>query len=102
MRRPSCKRFTDNAAKLHILEEQGDCCAYCGSELNALNPAYFDHFIPVAAGGNKHISNMFASCRDCNQGKADKIFRSFEECRQYLYERRKARKRVRDWSALAE
>ena len=55
-----------------ILERDGYACQYCGRKAPevVLN---IDHIIPVASGGSNTTANLIAACRDCNQGKGQRI-----------------------------
>lgn len=47
-------------------------CQYCGERLTNSNGTK-DHVIPIAKGGKGTWSNLVASCRKCQEDKADKL-----------------------------
>lgn len=60
-----------SAATIALLrEEQGQSCTYCFSKLA---DEHIDHFIPLARGGEHHLTNLLASCPACNQSKGAKM-----------------------------
>lgn len=50
-----------------VLVRDGHRCAYCGGHATSV-----DHVVPRSRGGTDAFLNAVASCRDCNQRKADK------------------------------
>jgi 5-methylcytosine-specific restriction endonuclease McrA len=53
-----------------ILARDRGRCVYCRKRLNK-SALKIDHLIPVALGGDGHISNLAASCLECNTEKGD-------------------------------
>ncbi|MGH2492373.1 MAG: HNH endonuclease [Candidatus Limnocylindria bacterium] len=49
-----------------LLEEWGNCCAYCGA---SGVPLERDHVVPLALGGSHDIDNILPACRACNSRK---------------------------------
>jgi hypothetical protein len=54
-------------SKTGVLRRDNYICAYCGRTANTV-----DHVLPRAQGGKSEWKNCVASCRDCNQYKADR------------------------------
>jgi len=55
--------------RFQILRRDGFKCRYCGLKA-AETELVIEHVVPVALGGKDEPSNLVASCRDCNTGKA--------------------------------
>lgn len=55
------------SALAEIRDEQGDRCAWCGTELDG--GGHIDHVTPVALGGRSDRGNLVWSCRSCNLRK---------------------------------
>ena len=69
-------------------------CQYCGIwcyESYVLNDRSLtiDHLIPFAGGGNSNEENLITCCRECNLIKSDKRFKTFEEARKFILDRKK-------------
>jgi 5-methylcytosine-specific restriction endonuclease McrA len=47
-----------------------------------------DFVIPRAHKGKKNPTNLVAACRPCNVIKGRRVFRSFEEAKTYVLQRR--------------
>jgi hypothetical protein len=80
------------AEGLKILERDHFCCRYCGldgkaSFENALVMSV-DFVFPRAHKGKKDPDNLVACCRPCNVIKGKRIYRSFEDARNYILTRR--------------
>ena len=43
-------------------------CQHCGVDVSSVNEC-FDHFIPVAFGGESTVDNVLLSCKGCNRKK---------------------------------
>lgn len=43
-------------------------CAYCGTEVT-FRGMQIDHKVPLAAGGEDALANMYPACRSCNHYK---------------------------------
>ena len=48
-----------------LIDRDGPECFYCASEL-APHEMTKEHMLPVACGGNNHISNLVIACAPCN------------------------------------
>lgn len=81
-----------------ILERDHFRCRYCGldgksSFENALVLSV-DFVVPRAHKGKKDPSNLVACCRPCNKIKGTRVYRNFEEARQFVLARREALRRA--------
>ena len=82
---------------LRILERDQYLCQYCGldggaSFENALAMSV-DFVVPRARRGKKDERNLVACCRSCNMIKGRRVYRNFDEARNYvLAQREKLRK----------
>ena len=65
-------KFHIRPTKANIWKRDGASCAYCGKSLK-LKDTTIDHIHPKSKGGKKHWLNVVASCRECNELKADKL-----------------------------
>jgi hypothetical protein len=63
----SVKRSVSETKKKYIASQQNWMCGKCGKQL----PAWFevDHKVRLEHGGDNHISNLEALCRDCHGEK---------------------------------
>lgn len=59
------------ASKRNILIRENFRCAYCDCKLS-LGTVTKDHVIPTSRGGSDTLINVVASCKDCNNRKADR------------------------------
>ena len=78
---------------MEILKRDQYRCQYCGldgsaSFENALAMSV-DFVIPRARKGKKDPGNLVACCRPCNMIKGTRIYRSFDEAKEYVVKRRK-------------
>ena len=89
-------RFVDRPVTkeegIAILERDGYRCQYCGldgmaSFENALNMSV-DFVMPRARKGKKDPRNLVACCRSCNMIKGTKIYRDFDDAKQYVLAQR--------------
>lgn len=74
-RKPQKKRYRrpiNNKLRFDVLFRDGFTCQYCGRKPPEVE-LEVDHMFPVAAGGTNEISNLIASCRECNSGKGAQI-----------------------------
>lgn len=55
-----------------VLERDNFTCVYCGSFPPAVT-LEVDHLVPRSRGGSDHISNLVASCYECNHGKSARV-----------------------------
>ena len=58
----------------YVLQRDGRVCQYCDQRGG---PMEMDHVVPESRGGGYRIDNLVASCRDCNQGKANRTLGEF-------------------------
>src|SRR5271163_3459218 len=77
---------------LRILERDQYLCQYCGldggaSFENAMAMSV-DFVVPRARKGKKDPANLVACCRSCNMIKGTKIYRSFDEAKDYVLAQR--------------
>lgn len=80
------------AEGLKILERDQYRCRYCGldgkaSFENALVMSV-DFVHPRARKGKKSPANLVACCRPCNMIKGTKVYKNFEEARDYVLAKR--------------
>lgn len=85
--------------KNEVLKNQNNQCIYCGANfgefrlnkkktrLIRINPNY-DHFIPWVYSRDNSASNIVAACSICNGLKSDKYFKTIEQTREYVLDRR--------------
>ncbi|MFB3825446.1 MAG: HNH endonuclease [Bryobacteraceae bacterium] len=75
-----------------ILERDRYCCRYCGLDGLAVfeNSLIMtvDFIVPRSRGGKKEAANLVAACRPCNLIKSHHVFKTFEEARTYILNRR--------------
>ena len=64
---PTSKRCVSETKKKFVASQQGWICGDCQKQL----PAWFevDHKVRLDRGGNNHVSNLVALCRDCHGKK---------------------------------
>jgi len=77
---------------LKILERDRYRCQYCGLDglaqfENSLVMSV-DFVVPRARKGRKDPSNLVTACRPCNLVKGSRMFKTFEEAKSYVLERR--------------
>ena len=77
---------------LKILERDRYRCQYCGldglaSFENSLLMTV-DFVVPRARKGKKDAGNLVTACRPCNVVKGQRVFKSVEEARAYVLQRR--------------
>jgi 5-methylcytosine-specific restriction endonuclease McrA len=89
------------AEGLKILERDQYCCRYCGldgkaSFENALVMSV-DFVVPRARKGKKDPANLVACCRPCNTIKGTRVYKSFEDAKKYVLDRREEMRRA--WEA---
>lgn len=63
--------------KFLLRTAQGDCCAYCGSDL--AGSGELEHWIPIERGGADSEWNLVWACRACNRGKGRKLPEEFRK-----------------------
>lgn len=60
--------------RFEIFQRDKFTCQYCGRTKDGDKVKLeLDHIVPVSKGGTDEINNLTTSCRDCNQGKSNKI-----------------------------
>ena len=77
---------------LAILERDDYRCVYCGldgraSFENAL-VMRVDFLVPRARKGKKSPTNLVACCAPCNTIKGKRVYKSFEDAKEYVLARR--------------
>lgn len=90
-----------NAERLKILKRDHFRCRYCGldgkaSFENALVMSV-DFVIPRAHKGKKDPANLVTCCRPCNMIKGFRVYKNFDEAKEYVLERREELRRT--WEA---
>ena len=66
-------RYIPPSVKVDVLKRDNFRCVYCGvTSKNA--ELQVDHIIPFSKGGSNDPSNLQTLCKECNQGKSDRIF----------------------------
>ena len=84
-----------------ILERDRYRCQYCGldgmSSFENFLAMSVDFVIPRARKGKKEASNLVAACRPCNLIKGSRVFKNFEEAKNYVLDQRG--KLRQDWEA---
>ena len=75
-----------------VLERDRYRCQYCGLDgmSNFENSLIMsvDFVLPRARKGKKESDNLISACRPCNVIKGHKVFKSFEEAKVYVHQRR--------------
>jgi len=67
-------------------------CRYCG--LDGLHRfenwlvLTVDHVHPHAKGGGRHMDNLVTACQPCNLLKGKRVYKSFEEAREFVVAKR--------------
>lgn len=62
--------------KFLILNKTHGRCAYCGRKLT-LETMTLDHIFPKSKRKNNDYTNLFASCRQCNNLKGDRTIKQY-------------------------
>ena len=89
---------------LKILERDDHRCQYCGldgraSFENAL-VMRVDFVVPRARKGKKEPSNLVACCTPCNTIKGKKMYKSFNDAKEFVLARRMELRRA--WEAKVQ
>ncbi|HEY2848313.1 MAG TPA: HNH endonuclease signature motif containing protein [Gemmatimonadaceae bacterium] len=63
---------TTRKIRFDVFMRDGFKCRYCGRSPPAVE-LHVDHVVPISKGGSDDLSNLAASCVDCNFGKRDKL-----------------------------
>ena len=77
------QRKLSKAARKEILELNNYECAYCFSPADTV-----DHIIPFSHRHDDSYNNLAACCSLCNCLAGNKVFKTFEEKKDWLLERR--------------
>ncbi|MFV9503513.1 MAG: HNH endonuclease [Oscillochloridaceae bacterium umkhey_bin13] len=57
-----------------IMADAGHCCGYCRAEERLTGSRLsIEHLVPIAAGGSSERSNLWHSCRECNERKGAQL-----------------------------
>jgi 5-methylcytosine-specific restriction endonuclease McrA len=87
-----------------ILERDGYRCRYCGldgmADFDSSLAMTVDFVVPRARQGKKSAANLVTACRPCNLIKGRRVFKSFEDAKAYVMERRSELKA--EWEAARE
>jgi 5-methylcytosine-specific restriction endonuclease McrA len=97
---PLAKPLTSDEGR-QVLDRDRYCCQYCGldglaSFENSLVMSV-DFVLPRARKGKKDAHNLVTACRACNVIKGKRLFKSFEEAKEYVLNRRS--KLRQEWDA---
>ena len=88
---PLAKPLTSEEGR-RILERDRYRCQYCGLDgmTNFENSLVMsvDFVLPRARKGQKNSDNLVAACRACNLIKGSRVFKSLEEAKTYVLQRR--------------
>ena len=86
---------------LNILKRDHYRCQYCGLDGSTSFENYLvmtvDFVIPRARGGKKEPRNLVTACRPCNLIKGRRVFKTFEEAKAYVLQRREELRK--EWEA---
>lgn len=93
---PLAKPLTSDEGR-QVLNRDGYCCQYCGLDglANFENSLIMsvDFVLPRARKGKKDPNNLVVACRPCNVIKGKKVFKSFDEAKEYVLRRREELRR---------
>jgi 5-methylcytosine-specific restriction endonuclease McrA len=97
---PLAKPLTSEEGR-QVLERDRYRCQYCGLDgmSNFENSLVMsvDFVLPRARKGKKDSNNLVSACRSCNLIKGRKVFKSFEEAKTYVEQRRSELQK--EWAA---
>lgn len=68
------RKFFSAEEKKKILSKTGGVCAHCGKKLTPESMT-IEHIFPLYRGGNHDEFNITALCLECNQEKANSVYR---------------------------
>jgi 5-methylcytosine-specific restriction endonuclease McrA len=77
---------------LRVFQRDHFKCRYCG--LDGLHRfenwliLTVDHFHPHAKGGSRSMDNLVTACQPCNLIKGKRVFKSLEEAKDFVLEKR--------------
>ncbi len=86
-------RHISKSLRFDVFQRDNHTCQYCGRTPPDV-VLVIDHLNPVAQNGTDDFDNLITSCRECNEGKSDKLIQNFtggfskEEWRKHLRDRR--------------
>ena len=88
---PLAKPLTSEEGR-QVLERDAYRCQYCGldglSNFEDSLVMTVDFVLPRARKGKKDPNNLVTACRACNVIKGSRIFKSFDEAKAYVGQRR--------------
>lgn len=67
----SKRKSLSKKIRFEIFKRDSFTCQYCGQKAPDVI-LHIDHIIPVAEGGDNHITNLLTACFSCNSGKSDR------------------------------
>jgi 5-methylcytosine-specific restriction endonuclease McrA len=79
----SRRRKPPKVIQRRLLEEYGNCCAYCDTRVSG-QMIHWDHFVSYAYLGTNPDDNWVLACARCNLIKGSMIFGSIDEVREYV------------------
>lgn len=56
------------------IENGNNVCPYCNREIFDITMIHFDHYLPLAQGGDNTVTNLIPVCKYCNRSKLNEIF----------------------------
>ena len=71
-------RNISKSLRFDVFQRDKHTCQYCGHKSPDVE-LEVDHLIPVAEGGTDDFENLVTSCKDCNNGKSDKLIEYLTE-----------------------
>jgi len=91
---PTWRDKIKDSIKNKVYERDEYVCQYCGlwcyeNWIDDNRKLTLDHIIPFVGGGTKDIDNLVTCCLECNMIKNDKHFKSFDEAREFILNRKK-------------
>jgi len=98
-KRDRSNSFISKATKSEVLKKQDNMCIYCDGvfgtcDIDMRNFRYrelkihFDHYIPWSYNMDNELGNVVAACGVCNGIKSNKYFKTFDDARKHILERR--------------
>lgn len=83
-RLPTDVRYIPVSVRREVMERDKGMCRYCG--VTAATDC--DHVYPWSNGGTNHVTNLVASCEECNSIAGLRIFSEFMKKKAYILARR--------------
>jgi 5-methylcytosine-specific restriction endonuclease McrA len=97
---PLAKPLTSEEGR-QVLQRDGYRCQYCGLDgLSSFENSLVmtvDFVMPRARKGKKDACYLVAACRPCNVIKGSRLFKSFDEAKEYVLKRRSELRK--EWEA---